>query len=148
MLFWQELRLIYWKDMDHPLISGENSNHAVAKAGLDLGKESTSEPMGSLGKSILADTQSVSKSGPVGVWATRAIWSLVGLVTYKKSRLFFFIETKLWKHEFDHIKCILKMSNALKVDVEERRGGFALLWGRNIGVEVLSYRLIVLRLSS
>ncbi|GAA0186510.1 hypothetical protein LIER_33798 [Lithospermum erythrorhizon] len=69
----------------------------------------------------------------------RVVWSLASLVTSKKSRLVFLIETKLWNNECDDIKYKLKMPNPLIIESERRKGGLAFLWGRDIGVEVISY---------
>ncbi|GAA0157381.1 hypothetical protein LIER_38448 [Lithospermum erythrorhizon] len=62
-----------------------------------------------------------------------------GLVTSKKPSLVFLIETKLCKHEWNHIKKKVRLPNALIVEARGRKGGLALLWPRNLQVEVKSF---------
>ncbi|GAA0141803.1 hypothetical protein LIER_02859 [Lithospermum erythrorhizon] len=49
------------------------------------------------------------------------------------------METKLHGNEWDNMKNKLKMPQALLVDATARRGGLALLWNRDLEVEVLSF---------
>ncbi|GAA0162641.1 hypothetical protein LIER_18685 [Lithospermum erythrorhizon] len=74
-----------------------------------------------------------------GLGHPRAVRSLAGLVTSKKPRFVFLIETKLRNFEWDHIKLKLKKPNALIVESDGRKGGLVLMWGRDVGVEVFSF---------
>ncbi|GAA0159785.1 hypothetical protein LIER_16489 [Lithospermum erythrorhizon] len=55
----------------------------------------------------------------------RAVRSLAGLVNSKKHSLVFLIETKLWKNEWENIKCKVKRYNLLEVEANDRKGGIS-----------------------
>ncbi|GAA0185459.1 hypothetical protein LIER_32747 [Lithospermum erythrorhizon] len=60
-------------------------------------------------------------------------------MTNKKPRLVFLIETKLWTNEWDVVKKKLKMPNGLLVNARGRKGGLALLWLRDVQVDIKSF---------
>ncbi|KAG2670234.1 hypothetical protein I3760_14G075500 [Carya illinoinensis] len=74
-----------------------------------------------------------------GLRNPRSIRALYDLVIREVLDILFLQDTHLMAHEFEVCKFKLGFVNCLVVDCRGRKGGLALLWGRDISLLVLSY---------
>lgn len=57
----------------------------------------------------------------------------------KRPQVVFLMETKLLASKFEGIRCKLRFGGCFVVDLMGRKGGLALLWEKEVDIEIINY---------